>query len=431
MRAMWISAANSVWGAPNPRKAPHGTVLVMTARARTRTFAQRYGPVACSAPRDRTTGESVDVRAGVHHDLDVLGHQAAVRGDARAVADHRRVPLRRRRDVLVPVVGHAHRAPGRAREQRGVDGQHGRVLLLAAEAAAGLGLDDADLRDRERERAGEGGMDVVRALQRARDGDAAVRGRDGDHRLGLDVDVLLGPHPVLALDHQVGLAEPGVEVAPGDLVAGERLLGSEEVQDGRQRLGAQVDRGAGRARRRRVGRRDQGHGLGVVPDLVGDEGRLVVVHQVDDVLAGDVGSRDDHDPRPVEGRVAVDAQEARAGLGRPDGQPVPGAVDVRGRRCSARRPSPWPGRRGGARRCRSGRSSRGRCATAAARVKRQTAPARGLSGRCGRGRAPGGRRRDVRAARCQGQRDVRAARRPGCRAAGRRATGRPGRSAAT
>ena len=41
MRASWTSAANSVWGAPNPRKAPHGTVFVMTARARTRTFAQR------------------------------------------------------------------------------------------------------------------------------------------------------------------------------------------------------------------------------------------------------------------------------------------------------------------------------------------------------------------------------------------------------
>ena len=50
-----------------------------------------------------------------------------------------------------------------------------RELLLAAEPAAGLGLDDARLPVVEPEAALERGVDVVRALERARDGDAAVR----------------------------------------------------------------------------------------------------------------------------------------------------------------------------------------------------------------------------------------------------------------
>ena len=51
-RSIWTSAANSVCGAPNPRNAPFGGVFVRVARARIRTFGQRYGPPAWSAPRD-------------------------------------------------------------------------------------------------------------------------------------------------------------------------------------------------------------------------------------------------------------------------------------------------------------------------------------------------------------------------------------------
>ena len=59
IRLRWVSAANSVCGAPNPRNAPLGGVLVRVARARMRTFGQRYGPPPCRAPRERTTGVSV------------------------------------------------------------------------------------------------------------------------------------------------------------------------------------------------------------------------------------------------------------------------------------------------------------------------------------------------------------------------------------
>ena len=54
-----ISAANSVWGAPKPRNAPFGGVLVATTREWMRTFGHRYGPPAWSVPRERTTGLSV------------------------------------------------------------------------------------------------------------------------------------------------------------------------------------------------------------------------------------------------------------------------------------------------------------------------------------------------------------------------------------
>ncbi len=58
-RSRCVSAANSDCGAPNPRKAPLGGVLVMAERARIRTLGQAYGPPAWMPPRERTTGETV------------------------------------------------------------------------------------------------------------------------------------------------------------------------------------------------------------------------------------------------------------------------------------------------------------------------------------------------------------------------------------
>ena len=109
-----------------------------------------------------------------------------------------------RRDVLVAVVDHAHRPLRLERQQRRVDRHDRGVLLLAAEAAAGLGLDHDRLAVGQGQRALERGMDVVGALERAVDGDAAVRARDRDHALVLDVQLLLVADPVGALDDQVG-----------------------------------------------------------------------------------------------------------------------------------------------------------------------------------------------------------------------------------
>ena len=59
MRLICISAANSVCGAPKPRKAPLGGVFVAIARPVIRTFGHRYGPPAWRTPRLSTTGVSV------------------------------------------------------------------------------------------------------------------------------------------------------------------------------------------------------------------------------------------------------------------------------------------------------------------------------------------------------------------------------------
>ena len=78
MRLRWVSAANSVCGAPNPRNAPLGGVLVRVARARMRTFGQRYGPPAWMRAARQHDRRERAVRAAVHHDLDVLGEEPAV-----------------------------------------------------------------------------------------------------------------------------------------------------------------------------------------------------------------------------------------------------------------------------------------------------------------------------------------------------------------
>ncbi len=223
----------------------------------------------------------------------------------------------------MPVVYHPHRPAGLAGEQGGVDREDRGVLLLAAERAAGLLLDDDDPVAIETERPHQGRVHVVRALQGAVDLDTPVLARDGDHRLRLEVQLLLVPRPVGALDHQVGPGEAGVEVSLVDL---ERLAegrGLERVEHRGQRLGPESDGVAGSQGERPPGSRDQCHGFCDVTDLVGDQRRLVVHDQRDHVLARDVRRSDHDDARPVEGRVEVDPQQPRVRLGGTHGQAVP------------------------------------------------------------------------------------------------------------
>ena len=67
-------------------------------------------------------------------------------------------------------------------------------------------------------------VDVVGALERAVDGDAAILAGHRDHRVVLDVELLLVADPVLALEDDVGLGEARLEVAPADLVLGEHVI---------------------------------------------------------------------------------------------------------------------------------------------------------------------------------------------------------------
>ena len=316
IRSRCISAANSACGAPKPRKAPLGGVFVIAARARIRTFGQAYGPPAVDPAARQDHRRQRGVRAGVEDDVDVLGDEPAVAGDARPVTDHRRVPLGRRGDVLVPVVDHPHRSPGLEREERGVDREQRGIVLLAAEPAARLLLDDDDAGAVEAERALQRRVDVVRALERAVDDHPAVVARDRDHRLGLQVQLLLVTGPVGSLEHQVGAREARLQVTLDDL---ERLAGHrrrERIEHRRQRLGPEADGVPRRPGERAVRRGDQRHRLRHVADLVGDERGLVVRDGRDHVVARDVRRRDDHDAGPVEGGVEVDPEQPRVGLGR-------------------------------------------------------------------------------------------------------------------
>ena len=126
-----------------------------------------------------------------------------------------------------------------------------RVLLLAAEAAAGLRLHDDRQLVAHLQRPLHRLVDVVRALQRAVDGDAAVLARDGDHRLVLDVQLLLVADPVGALDHQLGGGHCRGRIATRDRVVGELVLRLQRIEHGRQALGAE---GTWRRASRRVAR---------------------------------------------------------------------------------------------------------------------------------------------------------------------------------
>ena len=328
MRLICISAANSVCGAPKPRKAPFGGVLVAIARPVMRTFGHRYGPPACSiAAREHHRRERA-VRAAVHDDLDLLGDQLAGVAHAGPIAHHGRVTLGGGADVLVAVVDHAHRLAALQRQQRRVEGDDRGVLLLAAEAAAGLGLDHDRQLVAHVERSLHRLVDVVRALQRAVDGHPAVLARDGDHRLVLDVQLLLVADAVGALDHELGVLHGRRGVTAPRRCSGRTRA---PTPAGRRRPAARSvrrrDVAPGLAQGGAVRRRDERAGLGLVPDLAADrdEDRLVVVDQADDVLAGDVLGGDDHDALPVERVVELDAEQARVRLGRADGGAVPGA----------------------------------------------------------------------------------------------------------
>ena len=218
------------------------------------------------------------VGAAVHDDVDVLGDEAAVGGGPDPVRDDRRVALRRRGNVLVAVVDHPDRLAAATGEERGMDGDDRGVLLLAPEPAAGLGLHDLRLRVAEAERPLERLVDVVRALEAAVDRDPAVLARHGDHRVVLDVQLLLVADAVRPLDDDVGFGEARLHVAGSDLVVGEDVVRDKGIEDRLERFGPRPDRRNRGTQGRSVRGGNERERLGLVADLaaLGDEDRLVV-----------------------------------------------------------------------------------------------------------------------------------------------------------
>ena len=203
------------------------------------------------------------------------------------------------------------------------------VLLLAAEAAAGLRLDHDRQLVAHVQRALHGLVDVVRALQRAVDRHATILARHGDHRLVLDVQLLLVADAVRALDDEGGFGHRRGRVTGLHGVVRELVIRCERVEHRGQRLGPEPQVPLRLPQRRPVGRRDEGAGLGLVTDLAADrhEDRLIGVDEADDVLAGDVVGGDHHDALPVERLVELDADETSPRLGGADRRAEPGAGD--------------------------------------------------------------------------------------------------------
>ncbi len=220
------------------------------------------------------------------------------------------------------------------REQR-------RVLFLAAEAAARLGLDDADFFFGQVEEFHQSLVDVVGALHRAAHGDPAFGARLGDDAVGLDVELLLRARAVLALDddHFVRvpnlfdvplLDEEGLEdvvFAPDDCFGRESFL---DVEDAGQRLYLDADGAARLFEQILVRVREQEDGLfGVVDERLGKVG-LVVEDERDVVRAGDVARRDDGELFPRDAFAESDARDAAARGGAAHGHAVehPGEREV-------------------------------------------------------------------------------------------------------
>ena len=260
------------------------------------------------------------IGAAVDHEVDVEGDQTPLPGEKGAVARPRRVALGRRGHVLGAVVDDLHGPAALLREQGRVDADHRRVLLLAAEPAPGLVLDDARVLGRHVEELHERFLHVVRALQRTADRDAAPRVELADDPVGLDVQLLLRAREVLALEHEhVVAGGGGVHVALADPVLLEDVVGApddrglrERVLDRhhrRQRLDVERHRRASPLEQGAVGVSEQDDRLLVVVDDAVGERRLVVVDEGDDVVR-DVGGGHDRDRVPGNALAEADAPQA-------------------------------------------------------------------------------------------------------------------------
>ena len=235
-------------------------------------------------------------------------------------------------DVLEPVVRDLDRPAALPRQQCCVPADHGGILLLAAEASARHGLRDPHLLGRQAEDARERLVHVVGTLERAAHEDAVVLRALRDHAVVLDVELLLVPAAVLALDHAVGGGEAGIEIAARDRDLLEDVVVAVEPHPGgkrflhrehrRERLALDPDRAGGGLCALCVLVREEQDRLLRVPDLARCEQRLVVLDQRDHVFARDVAVVGDRDALPVERGIERHARDTPARYRRANRAPV-------------------------------------------------------------------------------------------------------------
>ena len=161
-------------------------------------------PAGVEQPAREHNAAERGVGTAVQHHVDVHRQEPSVARDAGAMANDARVPLRRGQHVLDAVVDQLHRTARLPRQQCGMTRDHRRVLFLAAESAAGFGLNDADLPVRQSQRDLHGAVHVVRTLHRSVDRDARIRAvgiGHGNHPVRLDVKLLLEADAIFAFDN--------------------------------------------------------------------------------------------------------------------------------------------------------------------------------------------------------------------------------------
>jgi len=170
-------------------------------------------------PAAEDDGGEGGIGAAIHDDFYVAGDDSAVVVEAGAVVDLAGVAFGGGFDVFIAVVDYFYGAFGFEGEEGAVEGEEGGIVFLAAEAAAGGGLDDAELIFGAAEGVGEGVEDIVGALHGAGDDEDAFFIEPCGHGLGFEVDVFLAAGGVGSFDDVVGAFEGGVDVAffDGDL----------------------------------------------------------------------------------------------------------------------------------------------------------------------------------------------------------------------
>ena len=297
------------------------------------------------------------VGAAVDGEMDLAGEEFAFGGDGGADAGAGGVALGGGGHVFGAVVDELDGAAGLHGEQGGVGADDGGEVFLAAEGAAGLGLDDAALFGREIEDEGEGVDKVEGALHAALDGDGvecSFRGevRFGDHAVGLDVELLLGSGAVLAFEDEVGvlpdlgrglaavlLHEVGFEgvgvgavlVAPDDVgvVAGVGgAFGVFDGEDAGEFVVGDVDGAEGGEECGFGGVGEKEDGLFGVIDVGVSEAGMIFGEMNDGVFAGDVFGGDDGVLVPGNFGGEGDAGDAAAGDRGADGGAMEHAGEI-------------------------------------------------------------------------------------------------------
>ena len=241
--------AKRLWGAPKPRKAPGGGVLVATARAWMRTCGGTVDTRRMEGAAAQHHGGHGGVGAAVQHEVHVDGQELAVPIEGHLHVGPGGVPLGGAGQVLLAVVDDLHGLAGLPGQQGGMAGNDGGIVLLAAEGAAHLQGDDAHLVVGQAEELLHGAVHVVGALQGALDHHLELRAfafHVGEHGVGLQVHLLLGAGAVGPFDHVGGLGPDGVGVALADPDLLEEVVGAVDdllqiqggldVQDRRQLL---------------------------------------------------------------------------------------------------------------------------------------------------------------------------------------------------